>query len=53
MGFGYFFIIFFLTCGILGTVQKAICPLLPADTDISDAAAHVALRAVCSLQGRE
>lgn len=38
-----FFFFFFKTCSILGTVQKAICPLLPAHADISGAAVQVAL----------
>lgn len=43
----------FLTCGILGTVQKAICPLLSAHADIRNTVLHIAPRGVYSLEGRE
>lgn len=38
---------------MLGTVQKAICPLLSAHTDIRKAVLHVASRVVSGLEGRE
>lgn len=39
--FRFLIYFFFLTCGFMGTVQKAACPLVPARSDISSATVHV------------